>query len=101
MGGSVHQRLELEPGMERLKQEERMELQAGKGLKEEEYWKMGGGQYKGQPMGKNIQRNKVDWIHYNFKVPAREGQCKLVERERHEESSGQSDFNWHQHARWT
>lgn len=30
-------------------------------------------------MGKNIQRNKVNWVSYDRKVPAREGQCKLVE----------------------
>lgn len=32
MGGRVHERLEAEPGMARLRQEGRMELYAGKGL---------------------------------------------------------------------
>lgn len=31
-----------------------------------------------QPMGKSMQRHKVDWVGYNWRVPAREGQRRLA-----------------------
>lgn len=58
MGGRVHERLEVEPGLARLKQEDRMELHARKGLKKGgilEDGGGGGGSRKGSQWGRTYR----------------------------------------------
>lgn len=78
-GRRIHETIGLEPGI-RLRQGERREFQAGKGLKKGGVLEYRRRRVKKPAYGEEQKGNMIDWINDNWKIPARRGQCTLVER---------------------